>query len=175
VSPVRRLWQNPVEFLAPHVLSGMTVLEPGPAMGFFTLELARLVGGSGRVIAVDVEPKMIERLKQRARKAGLSERIDARIGQPASMKLDALDGTIDFANTYEPNSNSSEWKCSTNESAPNKQHRPRTPTASGFRGSLHDFPASLFAARFLLSGLVQGSCIISVAVSCAGWYTVGVR
>jgi ubiquinone/menaquinone biosynthesis C-methylase UbiE len=37
----------------------MTVLEPGPGMGFFTLELARRVGAPGRVIAVDIQPKMI--------------------------------------------------------------------------------------------------------------------
>src|ERR1019366_7798869 len=77
-SPLRRIFNPPAKVLAGYGRAGMTVLEPGPAMGFFTLELARLVGGSGRVIAVDVEPKMIERLKQRARKAGLSERIDAR-------------------------------------------------------------------------------------------------
>ena len=50
----------------------MTVLEPGPGMGFFTLELARIVGPEGRVVAVDVQPKMVEGLQKRARRAGLS-------------------------------------------------------------------------------------------------------
>ncbi len=43
-SPIRRLWQNPAQILRPYVREGMTVLEPGPGMVFFTLELARLVG-----------------------------------------------------------------------------------------------------------------------------------
>jgi ubiquinone/menaquinone biosynthesis C-methylase UbiE len=34
-------------------------------MGFFTLELARLVGPAGRVIAVDVEPRMVNGLQRR--------------------------------------------------------------------------------------------------------------
>ena len=55
-SPLRRLRCNPASLLAPHVREGMTVLEPGPGMGFFTLELARRVGHTGRVIAVDVQP-----------------------------------------------------------------------------------------------------------------------
>jgi len=48
----------------------MTVLEPGPGMGFFTIPPARLVGASGRVVAVDLQRKMIAGLKLRAAKAG---------------------------------------------------------------------------------------------------------
>src|SRR3954447_24902465 len=40
VSPLRRWMQNPDELIAPYVTPGMTVLEPGPGMGFFTLPLA---------------------------------------------------------------------------------------------------------------------------------------
>ena len=50
-SPLRRLMQDPVKVLAPYVREGMIVLEPGPGMGFFTLELARLVGPSGRIVS----------------------------------------------------------------------------------------------------------------------------
>ena len=38
-SPVRKLMQDPAEVVAAYVREGMTVLEPGPGMGFFTLEL----------------------------------------------------------------------------------------------------------------------------------------
>ena len=50
-SPLRRLLHDPAKILAPYVREGMTVLEPGPGMGFFTLDLARRVGASGRVVA----------------------------------------------------------------------------------------------------------------------------
>jgi tRNA A58 N-methylase Trm61 len=65
-------------------------------MGFFTLELARLVVPSGRVIASEVEPRMIEVLKRRAKKAGLAGRIDARAVPANSMELGDLGEKIDF-------------------------------------------------------------------------------
>jgi len=95
-SPIRKLWQDPALILAPYVQGGMTVLEPGPGMGFFTLDIAKRVGPSGRVVAVDAQPRMIEGLKRRARKAGLLDRIDARVVSPTSMQLADLDSTADF-------------------------------------------------------------------------------
>ena len=74
----------------------MTVLEPGPGMGFFTLELARLVGSTGRVVALDVQPQMIDRLKKRAAKAGVLERLDARVASSDSMGIADLLGSVDF-------------------------------------------------------------------------------
>ncbi len=88
---------DPAKILAPYVHEGMTVLEPGPGMGFFTLELARRVGDSGRVVAVDIQPRMLRGLKRRAVKAGLLERLDIRLVQPGSMELAGLTGTVDFA------------------------------------------------------------------------------
>ncbi len=96
-SPLRRwMGQDPVEILGPYVHEGMTILEPGPGMGFFTLPLARLAGKSGRVIAVDLQPKMIEGLKRRAAKAHLLDRIDARVTSADTMALDDLAGQVDF-------------------------------------------------------------------------------
>ena len=65
-------------------------------MGFFTLELARRVGRTGRVIAVDIQPKMIERLKRRAANANLADRIDARVTRADSMQLEGIDRRIDL-------------------------------------------------------------------------------
>jgi len=96
-SPVRGLMSDkPSDLLAPYVREGMTVLEPGPGMGYFTLELARRVGRSGRVIAVDVQPKMLESLKRRAAKAGVLDRIDTRLATAESMSIDDLQGSVDF-------------------------------------------------------------------------------
>ena len=95
-SPLRRLMYDPARILAPYVREGMTVLEPGPGMGFFTLELARRVGAAGRVVAVDIQPKMLDRLKRRAAHAGLLARLDIRLAQPDSLGLAAEAGTVDF-------------------------------------------------------------------------------
>ena len=96
ISPMRRWLQNPAAIVEPYVREGMTVLEPGPGMGFFTLELARQVGPTGRVVAVDVEPRMIAKLKRRMEKAGLLNRVDARVAKSDSMGLSDLRSTVDF-------------------------------------------------------------------------------
>ncbi len=74
----------------------MTVLEPGPGMGFFTIPLARLVGSSGHVVAVDLQPKMIDGLKRRAAKASVLDRIDARLSSAESMGVGDLAATVNF-------------------------------------------------------------------------------
>ena len=95
-SPLRKLAQDPHKLLAPFVKDGMTVVEPGPGMGFFTLELAHLVGPRGRVIAIDVQPKMLRSLAKRARKVNLQERIELRAPKGDSMNVDDLAGRVDF-------------------------------------------------------------------------------
>ena len=72
---LRRLVQNPEKILAPYVKEGMTVMDTGCGMGFFSIAMAHLVGSSGRVIAVDLQPQMLEVLKKRAEKARVSGRI----------------------------------------------------------------------------------------------------
>ncbi|MGA2186571.1 MAG: class I SAM-dependent methyltransferase [Bryobacteraceae bacterium] len=96
-SPLRRFSQDPAAILSPYIREGMTVLEPGPGMGFFTLELARRVGASGRVVAVDIQPKMLAVLKRRLAKRGLLAGVDARLAEPDSLGLADLNGTVDFA------------------------------------------------------------------------------
>jgi tRNA A58 N-methylase Trm61 len=97
INPLRRFKQDPGEILSPYVRQGMTVLEPGPGMGYFTLELARLVGPAGRVVTVDIQSKMLEKLERRAAKERLLERIETRLVRKDSMGLSDLEGTVDFA------------------------------------------------------------------------------
>lgn len=87
---------DPKEIVQPLVHEGMTVLEPGPGMGFFTVELARLVGASGRVVAVDIQPKMLAGLKRRVAKAGLLNRVEVRLVSDGSLGVTDLKGRVDF-------------------------------------------------------------------------------
>jgi len=97
VSPLRRWMHDPAAIVGPYVSEGMTVLEPGPGMGFFTLELARCVGSKGRVIAIDVQPKMLAGLVKRAAKLGLCDRIDARLPKGERLGIEDYAGKVDFA------------------------------------------------------------------------------
>ncbi len=95
--PVRNWLESPKALLAPHVRPGMTVLEPGCGMGFFSLPLARMVGTSGRVVCVDVQPRMVAGLARRARRAGLSERITAMACPPGDLGVAEWTGRVDLA------------------------------------------------------------------------------
>jgi ubiquinone/menaquinone biosynthesis C-methylase UbiE len=97
VNPLRRLFENPAGLLGGLVHAGATVLEPGCGMGYFTLPLAQMVGEAGRVIAIDIQPKMLSALKKRALRAGLAERIEMRLGEPERLKIEDLNGQVDLA------------------------------------------------------------------------------
>ena len=94
--PIRKFAHNPRTILAPYVREGMTVLDVGCAMGFFSLPLARMVGPTGEVICVDIRRKMLQALEARARKAGLLERIRTRVCRQESLELQDQAGRIDF-------------------------------------------------------------------------------
>lgn len=87
VSPLRRWFQDPEQILRPLITEGMTVLDIGPGMGFFTVPAARMVGDQGKVIAVDIQEKMLSALERRAAKAGVQDRIITRLCEPNSLNV----------------------------------------------------------------------------------------
>lgn len=97
LSPFRRWGQDPRRILEPLVRPGMTVVDVGCAMGFFTLPMARLVGPTGRVVAVDLQARMLRTLERRARRADLSTIIETRGCAADSLGLTDLAGRVDFA------------------------------------------------------------------------------
>ena len=97
ISPFRRFMQDPKKILPPHVQPGMTVLEIGPGMGYFTIPLARMVGSNGRIVTVDIQEKMITALQKRATGAGVADRIEARLIHADSLGIGDLEGRFDFA------------------------------------------------------------------------------
>ena len=81
-NPFRYFFHNPEKMLGPYVDKGMTVLDVGCGMGFFSIGLARLVGDKGCVIAADVQPQMLRVLKKRSEKAGVSNIIRLHKSEP---------------------------------------------------------------------------------------------
>lgn len=96
-NPIRKLFHNPTQILGPHVREGMTVLDVGSAMGFFSLPAAKMVGRTGRVICVDCQPGMLISLEKRAKKAGVSAQIETRECSTAALGLDDLSEQVDVA------------------------------------------------------------------------------
>ena len=71
-----------------HVKPGQTVCDMGCGNGYYTLELARMVGQRGKVLAVDIQPEMLSLLNQRAAKADI-ENIEPILGTLIDPKLPA--------------------------------------------------------------------------------------
>jgi len=97
---LRKLLQNPYRILAPYVNAGMTVLDVGPAMGFFSLPMAEMVGPNGKVVCVDVQARMLDVLRRRAARADLSARIQTHVAREDSLALEGYDNRFDFALTF---------------------------------------------------------------------------
>jgi ubiquinone/menaquinone biosynthesis C-methylase UbiE len=76
--PIRRWIHDPQKIVGPYVRPGMTVIDVGCGVGWFSIPMARMVGEHGKVIAVDLQPQMLAMLRRRAEKAGVSDRIETR-------------------------------------------------------------------------------------------------
>jgi ubiquinone/menaquinone biosynthesis C-methylase UbiE len=95
--PWRRFIHDPKRIFSPYVREGMTVLEVGPGMGYFSLTLVQLVGPRGRVICVDIQKKMLTKLKKRAQKAGVLDHITIVKASEQSLLIQEFEGKVDFA------------------------------------------------------------------------------
>lgn len=71
----RRWLQDPRKILQPYLREGMTVLDLGCGPGFFALDMARMVGASGRVIASDVQEGMLQRLGCKIQGSAFEDRV----------------------------------------------------------------------------------------------------
>jgi ubiquinone/menaquinone biosynthesis C-methylase UbiE len=92
-NPLRKLLQSPDVILSGLVEEGDTAVDIGCGIGYFTIPLARLVGASGKVIAVDLQQRMLAGMEKRARKNGVQERINPHKCTPQSL---GIKGPADF-------------------------------------------------------------------------------
>ena len=97
LNPLRKLIENPAKMLGPFIHKDMVVVEPGCGMGYFTLPMAQMVGPKGRVIALDLQEKMLSALKRRAWKKNVLDRIDIRQASIESLGIEDLAGSVDVA------------------------------------------------------------------------------
>jgi ubiquinone/menaquinone biosynthesis C-methylase UbiE len=70
----RRWLQDPQKILRPYIEEGMTVLDIGCGPGFFSIDMAQMVGRSGRVIASDLQEGMLQKLRDKIHGTELEER-----------------------------------------------------------------------------------------------------
>lgn len=94
-NPLRRRLQPPDATAVRHGLEpGMAVLEIGPGSGTYTMGAARRVGPAGRVVAIDIEPRMVDRVARRAAAEGVTN-VEARVADVFALPF--ADGSFDAA------------------------------------------------------------------------------
>jgi len=96
-NPFRRLFQNPDRILAGFAAPGKTAVDIGCGIGYLTIPLARLLCPEGRVIAVDLQERMLAGARRRAEKAGVSDRIQFHQAAPDGL---GISGPADFVLTF---------------------------------------------------------------------------
>jgi ubiquinone/menaquinone biosynthesis C-methylase UbiE len=74
-SRIRRWFQDPRKITGPYLREGMTVLDLGCGPGFFSIDMAYLVGKTGRVIAADLQEGMLQKLGNKIKGTELENRI----------------------------------------------------------------------------------------------------
>lgn len=97
--PARDAWQKPVELVAALDLPvGGTVADLGAGTGYMNPHLARAVGPTGKVIAVDIEQNLVAHMGARALQEGTPQ-VEARLGRPDDPGLAA--GEVDVVLTVD--------------------------------------------------------------------------
>ncbi len=93
-NPLRKLFHDPQKLYSPWLKEGMTALDLGCGLGYMSLGMAKLVGEDGKVLSVDMQQGMLDRLQRRAARRGLGRRI-----QPTLCMQDgfATQEKVDFA------------------------------------------------------------------------------
>jgi len=72
---IRRWLQNPKKILGPLVEEGMTVLDVGCGPGFFSIDMAVMVGETGKVVAADLQEGMLQIIRGKIAGTPLEQRI----------------------------------------------------------------------------------------------------
>jgi len=83
-----RKWiHDPKKILNPYVEEGMTALDLGCGPGFFTQEMARLVGKTGRVIAADLQEEMLVMVRRKILDTPEADRVIVHLCRPEATGL----------------------------------------------------------------------------------------
>ena len=94
--PLRKWMHHPEKILSKYISPGMTIIDAGCALGFFSFPMVRMTGKSGRVICIDVQQKMLDKLVRRAARKGLGPYIDTHLSGSNSLNIEEYNSSVDF-------------------------------------------------------------------------------
>jgi len=96
-NPLRRIFHKPEKIFTPYLNEGMTVIDIGCGMGYFSIGMAKIVGKTGKIISVDIQQKMLDALIKRAKEASVASRITTFLCNENDI---GINEKVDFALTF---------------------------------------------------------------------------
>jgi len=88
---------KPEKILKSFIKEGITVLDMGCGPGYFTVELARLAGDTGKVIAADLQQEMLDKMLLKVKSFGLEKRV---IPHKCERERTGINIRVDFILTF---------------------------------------------------------------------------
>lgn len=87
---IRRLFQNPTKITKGYINEGDTVIDLGCGSGFFTTDMATMVGKNGKVYAVDLQKEMLTKLVKKLERYNLKDRVVIHQCKAGSISLEKV-------------------------------------------------------------------------------------
>ena len=93
--PERLKWLPPSEVLSRlHLTKGVRVADVGAGTGYFSLPIAKAVGETGKVFAVDVQQEMLDKLRLKLEQPDSPQNLSLHLG--AAGQLPLADDSVDL-------------------------------------------------------------------------------
>ena len=94
---IRKTFHNTDVILKPYLKEGITALDVGCGMGYFSIHMAKYIGDKGKVISVDIQKEMLEILMKRSKQIGLDSIISPYLSQG---DLSGINERLDFVLSF---------------------------------------------------------------------------
>ncbi len=86
-SRLRRLVQEPRKIFGKYLTTGQSAADIGCGPGYFTLGLAEIVGTSGKVLAVDIQPEGLEWIQRKVKNTPWQKVISTHLARPEALNI----------------------------------------------------------------------------------------
>ena len=93
-SKLRKIFHRPRKILKPYIKKNMVALDIGCGPGVFSIEIAKLLEVSGKVIAVDMQQGMLDIIKRKIKGTSIEKIIELR---KCTQETVGLKENVDFA------------------------------------------------------------------------------
>jgi ubiquinone/menaquinone biosynthesis C-methylase UbiE len=97
VNEVRKTIHNPQKMFKNYIRPGNFVADIGCGPGYFSIPMSYMVGPEGKIISVDIQAKMIEKLQKRLREQNLEKRFNTIVCQENNI---GIKEKVDFVLTF---------------------------------------------------------------------------